>query len=207
MATQTQYQTNDLTALKREALLAKDIETLANIVGFQKDNRNRVYYFKRAGEDCIRTSEGLDVDLESLGIAFHKAWEVFWPFEFWYLLESHKSKPGSLIRDITDKPSYRDLSRIILEIPDDLAFPIPEDFDWMATSREYLTNNPEPTERRLDGHKFYKILHHIKGRPYSPGLTLISVENLTQEQIEAIVEQSNTQDNETSQNPYGIPVK
>jgi len=192
MATPAPYQTNDLTALKREALLAKDIETLTNIVGFQKDNRNRTYYFKRTGEDCIRDRQGLAVDLETLGIDFHKVWEVFWAFEFCYLLENYQAQPGSLIRYITDKPGYRDLSKIILEIPDELPFPIPDDFDWTATSKAYLASNPIPIERRLDGHRFYKIVHYVKNRPYDQGLTLISTENLTQEQIEAIAEQTTT---------------
>lgn len=208
MATTNQYRSNNLTEIKREALINRDVEALANIVSFEKDNRARTYYYKRAGEDCIRTKDGLAIDLETLGIDLHKVWEIFWCFEFAYLLENHQAEPGSLMRDITDKPGFRNLTKVILEIPDETPFPIGEDFDWIASSKEYLgRTNILPVERRLDGHLFYKIIHYVKNRPYDQGLTLVSVENLTQEQIEAIAEQTNTHSNEATRNPYGIPIK
>jgi len=189
------YQSNRLSDIKRQALINRDIDALTSIVSFEKENQARTYYYKRTGEDCIRTKEGLAVDLESLGTELHKVWEIFWCFEFARLLENYKAEPGSLMRDIFDRPGYRDLSKIILEIPDEgPEFPIPDDFDWIATSNAYLANKRAlPIERRLDGHRFYKIVHYVKSHPYDQGLTLISSENLTQEQIEAIADQDDTQ--------------
>ena len=45
-----------------------------------------------------------------------------------------------------------------------------------------------PTSRRLGGNRFYKVLHYLKAKPYDQGLTLVSVANLKNDEINAIIE-------------------
>lgn len=167
--TTKQYQTNDMTSLKREALVNKDVETLQSIRAYDEHLKSRRYFYVRENEDLIRDNHGLEIDQSELPFPKDENSLHFATVGMVHALTSEEDQPGDLMRDI-HFVMHRDLktSAVILEVPLETVFPVLGGFGWWVNicadyiaSGKYKVKHPSLNRRRLNGGSNVEKQTHI----------------------------------------------
>lgn len=127
------YIANDLSELKKVALLNKDIDFLRKIVRFEKRKPAPIYYMHET-ETVIRNWKGEVIDPETLTKdPFDLAFNFIEITVGWYL-QKMPVKDTDLYDEV-NSDNRRDgidtfFKFYIRELPKDVSFPLPEGFNW-----------------------------------------------------------------------------
>jgi len=142
-------------------------------------------------EDTIRDKTGAIIDIETLPLPRWKVFGIYLPIQAAILKSKWIKQPGELYKSINKEIDDRDLSVIILEVPDEITFPLPANFDWEGYCLNWLKSFDY--EYRLESrHKLSGMQATIfsLATPKEPNKTLVffPAEQLTESEIEEMME-------------------
>lgn len=104
------YQSNEIVILKREALIAADVETLRLIRSFEA---KRQLFFKLTNEDVIRDHSGKAVDL---------------PYSVFEQIQAFRPLQGQIVElpagVLIDRIKSDQVAMVITELPENTTFPV-----------------------------------------------------------------------------------
>ncbi|MDQ6482340.1 hypothetical protein [Dyadobacter sp. LHD-138] len=160
MKTTDQYVTNDLNALKRQALGNKDLDTLQSIRTYDEHRKSRLYFYVKEDEEVIRDTQGREIAQSELPFPKDENSLHFARIPFAPVFEKDIAKPGDLMREIAFVINRREkFSAWILEVPSYIVFPVPGGFGWWVqicldyiASGRYVPNKSSIHDRRLNGY-------------------------------------------------------
>lgn len=126
------YSTNDLASLKREALVAGDIETLKTVKMYDTHRASRQFFYARENETIVRDRLGSEILISSLPFDQDEISLHLIDINMGKALPHMADKPGDLSRDISLFTQTRcNAAVIILEVPGETDFPLPDSFNWL----------------------------------------------------------------------------
>ncbi len=150
------YQSNNLLSLKKEALIAQDLNVLQQIRDFEKHAK---IYFKTIDRADILDANGQPVKVSQ------SIFEILGGFQ---PMTDQQKPPGTLLKLIQERQE----SILIVEVGKDFEFPVTAGFSWV----EYMTDQPVDSgiKREIHGVGFWAVEQTI----------FASAGDLTPEEIE-----------------------
>jgi len=126
--------------LKREALLAHDVETLRQTRAYEDRLRKEKIYYVREAETIIRDQRGTEIDPTSLPWPQNETSLHFHVIVTGARYSLLKDKPCDLMSDIRLVANQgKEWSAMILEVPGKTVFPIQGGFAWwVMTCVDYV---------------------------------------------------------------------